>query len=93
MKISQYLLCRYDELYWIGMVSEINSVNDDFKIKFMHPNVPSQSYNWPNWDDICWVPRLNVISIIEAPSLSLLSGQQYHISKEDNLLIEKLLSP
>ena len=52
VKISQYLLCRYDELYWIGMVSEINSVNDDFKIKFMHPNVPSQSYNWPNRDDI-----------------------------------------
>ena len=93
MKISQYLLCRYDELYWIGMVSEIDSVNDDFKIKFMHPNVPSQSYNRPNRDDICWVPRLNVISPIEAPSLSSLSGRQYHISKEDDLLIEKLVSP
>ena len=93
VKISQYLLCRYDELYWIGMVSEIDSVNDDFKIKFMHPNVPSRFYNRPNRDDVCWEPRLNVISIIEAPSLSSLSKQQYHISKEDNLLIEKLLSP
>ena len=74
------------------MVSEIDPVNDDFKIKFMHPNVPSRSYNWPNQNDICWIPRLNVISIIEAPSLSLLSGRQY-ISKEDDLLIEKLLSP
>ena len=41
VKISQHLLCRYDELYWIGMVSEIDSVNDDFKIKFLYPNAPS----------------------------------------------------
>ena len=26
-KISQYLLCRYDEFYWIGMVSEIDSTS------------------------------------------------------------------
>ena len=38
VKISQYLLYRYDEIFWIGMVSEIGSVNDDL---FMHPNVPS----------------------------------------------------
>ena len=74
MKISQSLLSRSDELCSIGMVTEIDSVNDDFKIKFMHPNVPSRSYNWPNWDDMYWVPRLNVISITEAPSLSSLSG-------------------
>ena len=38
-------LCRYDEFYWIGMVSEIDSVNGDFKIKFMYPDVPGRSYN------------------------------------------------
>ena len=48
VKISQYLLCRYDELYWIGMVSEIDSANEFCE----HPNVPSRSYNWPNRDDI-----------------------------------------
>ena len=52
VKISQSLLSRYDKLCSIGMVTEIDSVNDDFKIKFMHPNVPSRSYNWPNWDDM-----------------------------------------
>ena len=68
-------------------------MNDDFKIKFMHPNFLSRSYKCPNQDDICWVPRLNVIPTIEALSLSLLSGWQHHISKEDDLLIEKLSSP
>ena len=74
------------------MVSEIDSVNDDFKIKFVYSNVPSRSYTCPN-QDICWIPRLNVISIIEAPSLSSVYGQQNHISKEDDLLIEEVLSP
>ena len=41
-----------------------------------------------------YVPSLiNVISIIEAPYLYLLSGQQYHISKGNDLLVEKLISP
>lgn len=50
VKISQILLCKYDELCWIGMVSEIDFLNYDFKIKFMHPIIPSRFYNRPNWD-------------------------------------------
>ena len=42
--ISQYLLYKHDELYWLGMASKIDKENDDFMVKFMHPNFPSQSY-------------------------------------------------
>ena len=92
VKISQYILCKYDELYWIGMVSEIDNEHDDFKVKFMHPNCPSCSYNWPNRDDICWVPRMNVIFLLQTPSTSSVSGRQYRISTEEDSLIEQLLS-
>ncbi|XP_047129865.1 uncharacterized protein LOC124809907 [Hydra vulgaris] len=87
--ISQYLFCKYDEFYWLGMVSEIDKENDDFLVKFMHPHYPSRSYYWPNRDDNCWVPRMNIISFVKTPSTS--SGRQYHISKEDETLFKQLL--
>jgi hypothetical protein len=88
--MSQYLFCKYDDFYWLGMVSEVDKENDDFMVKFMHPHYPSRSYYWPNRDDNCWVPRMNVICLVKTPSTS--SGRQYQISKEDENLFEQVLS-
>ena len=52
-KVSQYLLCKYDSLYWIGIASEIDPSAYNIKAKFMHPNYSSQSYRWPLSDDDC----------------------------------------
>ena len=47
IKVSQYVLCKYDGLYWIGITSEIDSASSNIKVKFMHPHFPSLSYRWP----------------------------------------------
>lgn len=70
LKISQYLLCKYDEKHWIGMVSEVNNDAKDVKIKFMHPFYPSSLFNWPSRDDISWVPHTHLVAIIDTPMLS-----------------------
>ncbi|XP_065684929.1 uncharacterized protein LOC136097009 [Hydra vulgaris] len=88
--MSQYLFCKYGDFYWLGMVYEVDKENDDFMVKFMHPHYPSRSYHWPNQDDNCWVPRMNVICLVKTPSTS--SGRQYQISKEDENLFEQVLS-
>ena len=89
IKASQYILCKYDGLYWIGITSEIDSASSDIKVKFMHPHFPSLSYRWPAFEDVCWVPFTHIITTIEAPSMS---GRQYHISSQDTLAIQSLLS-
>ena len=91
-KVSQYILCKYDGLYWIGITSEIDSALIDIKIKFMHPHFPSLSYSWPAFEDVCWVPSTHIITTIEAPSMSSVSGRQYHISSQDTLAIQSLIS-
>ena len=88
--MSQYLFCKYDDFYLLGMVSEVDKENNDFRVKFMHPHYPSRSYYWPKRDDNCWVPRINVISLVKTPSPS--SGRKYQISKEDETLFEQVLS-
>ena len=37
IKISAYLLCKYDDQYWIGIVLDIDEATSDVKVKFMHP--------------------------------------------------------
>ena len=45
--MAQFILRKYDDLHWVGMVSELNKKEHDVKIKLMHPNYPSISYKWP----------------------------------------------
>ena len=45
--IAQYILCKYDDHYWIGMVFEVDLESKEVKVKFMHPSYPSNSYKWP----------------------------------------------
>ena len=39
IKISIYLFCKYDDQYWIGIVSDIDEAAGYAKVKFMHPQV------------------------------------------------------
>ena len=35
--MNDFILCHFDSFYWIGMAEEINFVEKDIKVKFMHP--------------------------------------------------------
>ncbi|GBM94862.1 hypothetical protein AVEN_141441-1, partial [Araneus ventricosus] len=48
--------CIYDNLWYFGMVSEVNAEEEDVTVKFLHPNGPSLSFFWPNREDVCAVP-------------------------------------
>ena len=83
LRISQFLSCIYDERQWIGMICDIDQENGDVQVKFMHPPYPSRSYKWPSFDDICWVPIVKIVTIIEDPYPTPIGARQYHISNED----------
>ena len=44
--VSNYVLCIYDECYWVVMVCDTNTKNSDMKIKFMHSHFLSCSNHW-----------------------------------------------
>ena len=89
-KLSDFVVCAYDEKHWIGIVDAIDEEHDDIKVKFMHPCYPARSYNWPGRDDICFVPNVNVLCIIGAPVT--VTGRQYKLNDEDIDTIEQELS-
>ena len=44
IKISTYLLCKYDHRYWIAIVSDIDEAAGDVRLKFMHRHFPGVSF-------------------------------------------------
>ncbi|KAG1674550.1 Tetratricopeptide repeat protein 8 [Nymphon striatum] len=79
--LNDFVACRYDTFWWVGMVDKIEGEKKDFKIKFMHPHGPSKRFSWPERDDSCWVPINNMIAVIGVPTTR--SGRIYEIDIDD----------
>ena len=80
VKMMDFVACTYDSKWWIGLVLEVNTNEQDFRIKFLHPSGPSKSFYWPPHEDICWVPSTNYISHVR--TLSTTTGRTYKV--DDN---------
>ncbi|GBM39738.1 hypothetical protein AVEN_208641-1 [Araneus ventricosus] len=78
--------CIYDNLWYFGMVSEVNAEDEDVTVKFLHPNGPSLSFFWPNREDVCAVPIPHIIAIVKPPKI--MTGRTYQFSQECMLLVK-----
>ena len=67
IRINDYLACRYDEQWWIRLVTDVSEEQQDVEVSFMHPHGPSRNFRWPTRADICWVAVNEILCIIEAP--------------------------
>ncbi|KAG1678944.1 DDB1- and CUL4-associated factor 11 [Nymphon striatum] len=90
--LNDFVACRYDTFWWVGIVDEIEAEKKDFKIKFMHPHGPSKRFSWPERDDSCWVPINNMIAVIGftntfASSVFFLCSGQVRVITSDNSAI------
>ena len=84
----QYIVCIYDENRWIGLASEIDIINVDVQVKFMHPPYPSRFYMWPRREDVCWIPLTNILCKIKDPSQTSTRGRKYCLNDADISIIE-----
>ena len=78
---NDYVACRYDKKWWIGLVEEVSKEEQDFKVSFLHPPGPSQNFYWPERPDVCWVAITDVICQIDAPVT--VTGRTYDITEAD----------
>ena len=78
--LKGYVLCQYDESFWIGYILKVNEQEKDCDIKFLHPQFPSRSYHWPHSMDLCSIPNDNIVANIE---LHTESGRQYKLNDKD----------
>ena len=74
---GSFVVCRYDDQLWLGMISQADNDNSEVLVSFMHPHFPARSFTWPRRADTCWVPISKVLCVVDAPMTSTASGRQY----------------
>lgn len=81
-----FIACIYDNLWYYGMVSEVNAEEDDVIVKFLHPHGPSASFFWPQREDVCAVPITHLIAIVEPPKT--MTGRTYQFSQKCMIFVQ-----
>ena len=85
--LGQFILCRYDEDWWVGSIRDISFENEDVLVAFMHPKSPCKNLYWPIRDDTCWVPVQHIIAPINPPMMSK-TGRVYQLSPSERHLVD-----
>ena len=62
-------------------MKEINVEEKDILVKFMHPHGPSRSFHWPYKEDLCFIPMMHILTILDTPTTA--TGRQYSISRKE----------
>ena len=87
VQVNDFVACRYDERWWIGIVDKINEDERDAAINFLHPPGPANSFVSPTRADICCIPENDIIMKIN--SLTTATGRTYFITQRESALISK----
>ena len=88
-KLYDFVACKYNSFWWIGIVNEICGNNDEACVKFMSPHGPSSYFSLPSRDDICWVPVENIVCVLSPPTAATSTGRKYSIAEADLAYMEK----
>ena len=68
IKCFLYVSSIYNKFRWFDIVSEVNVLEVDLKIEFLHPRGPRKTFSWPSVADKCFVPASNILCIVTAPT-------------------------
>ena len=75
---GKFVRCSYDDDWWIGIIREVSFEYQDVLIKFMHPNGTSKYFNWPQSEDLCWIPVDDIHGLIQPPQICK-NGMAYRL--------------
>ena len=88
-EILQSVACVYEEVWWIGIILEIDKEQEDVQVNFLHPHGPSQSFHWSHVDDICWVPITHILCTVEIPITA--TGSWHNLRHQDSEKVKELM--
>jgi len=86
-KRQEFVASIYNNLWWTGIVIEINTEEQDCKVNFLYPPSPTRNFHLPRQMDSCWVPIPDIISPINVPQT--MTGRIYNIPDND---LERIVS-
>ena len=81
LQANEYIACHYEKQWWIGIIEEVSSEEQDVLVNFLHPPGPARNFLWPKRPDTCWIPVTDVITKLQIPSTA--TGRTYQIEYDE----------
>ena len=82
--IAGFVTCLYEENWWLACVLEVCSNNKEVKLTFLHPHGPSNSFKYPEPQNIHTIPMDDILTLVDPRTRS---GRVYSLTKKKLLLL------
>ena len=83
LQAGMYVLCRYDQNWYVGLILDTNEAEQDFELRFMHYSHRTRYFTWPKRDDRCWIPLHDILGIVKDPVVHGQRDRTYKLSERD----------
>ena len=88
--LSGFVICVYENEWWLACILSVDPENAEVKVTFLHPHGPARSYCYHSIPDILSVPITDLLARV---SPNTATGRTYTITrKESRELTKKLTS-
>ena len=65
VEVTSYIVCLYDQQWYVGLFQDLSIEHSDVNLKFMHPKRPAKAFFWPDREDNCWAPVYHILAVIQ----------------------------
>lgn len=90
---GDWVAAVYDDKWYVGKVLEVDLVEKDAQISFMHDARRQGGFlKWPTSPDDLWIDLKSVLAIIEAPSPCGRRQRQYKLNADTVSMVESLFT-
>ena len=86
---GQYVVCIYDNHWWIGNISVACKEEHDSLINFMHSHGTTKQFHWPLQKNICWLPEQHILMTMSVPTPGAM-GRHHSVPGETISKIENM---
>ena len=86
--IAGFVTCLYEEKWWLACVLEVCSEKKEVKLTFLHPRGPSNSFKYPEPQNIHDILLDDILTLVDPRTRS---GRVYSLTKKEMTFATKQL--
>ena len=86
--ITGFVTCLHQENWWLACVLEVCSDTNEVKLTFLHPHCPSNSFKYPEPQNIHTISMDDILTFVD---LRTRSDRVYSLTKKDVTFVTEQL--
>jgi hypothetical protein len=89
---GKYVCVIYDDVWYIAIVEDVSHLHEDANVRFMYRVESTNTLYWPQREDNCNIPfvDVHVLCCVPTPELLHSGGRQYKLNESTIMQITEL---